>query len=130
MEAFLQSVPARIGVWWGGWWGQGDSGWGLRWVIHGQDQTGAPDCHFMVRQAELVIQTFIRRATPGADGGGAFAVDGVGSRRICVDGDVGIHGAHVGIVQDEVRVIVVELTFILVGREGKGGGGGSKGMKS
>lgn len=130
LEAFLQSVPTRIGVWWRGGWRQGDSGWRLRWVIHRQDQTGAPDCHFVVPQAELVIQTFIRRAAPSAVGGGTFAVDDVRSRRIRVDGDVGVHGAHVGVVQDEVRVIVMERTLILVGREGKGGGGGSKGMKS
>lgn len=61
-----------------------------------------------------MIQTFITQAAPGAVGGGSIAVDGVGSRCVCADGDIGIHGAHVGIVQDEVRVIVVELTFILV----------------
>lgn len=47
VQAFSQSVPARVGAWWGGWWGQGDCGRGLHWVIHGQYQAGAPDCHLM-----------------------------------------------------------------------------------
>lgn len=116
--AFLQSVPARVRVWWGRWGGQGDSGWRVHWVIHGQDQAGAADCHFIFCQGKLVIQAFISWTPGSAGGGGAFAVDGAGPRRICADGDIGIHGAHTGIVQDEVRLIIMELTFILVYREG------------
>lgn len=74
-----------------------------------------------------MIQTLIRRAAPGAGGGGTLAVDGVGPRGVRADGDVGVHGAHAGIVQDEVGVVVVELTFILVRGKGKGGGKKRKG---
>lgn len=49
VRAFLQSVPARVGAWRGGWRRQGDGGRGLHWVIHGQDQAGAPDRHFVFR---------------------------------------------------------------------------------
>lgn len=35
VQVFLQSVPAWVGAWRRGWWGQGDSGRGLHWVIHG-----------------------------------------------------------------------------------------------
>lgn len=115
MRAFLQSVPARVGAWWGGRRGQGDSGRVLHWIIHGQDQTGPPDRHFVFRQGEVVIQTFVRRATRGV-----LAVDGAGSGCVCADGDVSVHGAHVGVIQDEVRVVIVKLPFILVC--GKGGG--------
>lgn len=58
-----------------------------------------------------MIQTFI---SSGASGGGAFAVDRTGSGGVCADSDVGVHGAHVGIIQDEVRVVIMELTFILI----------------
>lgn len=107
-------MPARVGAWWGGRGRQGDSGWRVHWVIHGQDQAGAADRHFIFRQGELVIQAFIRRTPTG----GALAVDGAGSGRVCADCDVGVHGAHAGIVKDEVRVIVMELTFVLVCGEG------------
>lgn len=78
-----------------------------------------------------MIQTFIGRAAPSAGGGGALTVDGAGSGGIRADGDVSVHGAHAGIIQDEVRIIVVELTFILVCGKGKTGRGGGeeKGMK-
>lgn len=101
-------------MWWGGWGRQGDSGLRVHWVIHGQDQTGAPDRHFIFRQGELVIQAFIRRTPASAGSGGALSVDGARSGRVCADGDIGVHGAHTRIVQDEVRLIVVELTFVLI----------------
>lgn len=110
LQVFLQSVPAWVRAWRGGWWGQRDSGRGLHRVIHGQNQAGAPNCHFVFCQGELVIQTFVGWPTPS---GGALAVDGVGSRSVRADGDVSEHGAHVGVIQDEVRIIVMELTFIL-----------------
>lgn len=113
VQAFSQSVPARVGAWWGRRRGQGDCDWGLDWVIHGQDQAGAPDRYFVFCQCEFVIHTFIRWAAPGA--GRTLVVDGVGSGGVRADSDVGIHGAHAGIVQDEVRVVVAELTFVLIG---------------
>lgn len=65
---------------------------------------------------ELLI--LLRRATACVGGGGALAIGAVGSRHAGADGDVGIYGAHVGIVQDEVRVVVMELTFILMRKSG------------
>lgn len=117
MRVVLQSVPARVGAGRGGRRRQGDGGRGLDRVIHGQNQAGAPDCHFVFRQGELVIQSFIKRTYPGAGSGGALAVDGAGSGRVCADCDVGVHGAHAGVVQDEVRVVVVELAFVLRGNK-------------
>lgn len=117
VRAVLQSVPARVGAGRGGRRRQGDGDRGLDRVIHGQDQAGAPDCHLVLRQGELVIQSFVERASPGAGGGGALAVDGAWSGRIRADCDVGIHGAHAGVVQDEVRVVVVERAFVLRGNK-------------
>jgi len=53
-----------------------------------------------------VVQTVVRGPCAGG------AVDGAAG---CVhaDGDVGVHGVHAGIVQDEVRVVVVEPAFVL-----------------
>lgn len=116
-------MPARVGARRGGWRGQGDSGRGLHWVIHGQDQAGAPDRHLVFRQGKLMIQSFVRWAATSAGGGGALAVDGAGSGGVRADGDVGVHGAHVSIVQDEVGVVVMELTFVLVSGNGKRGRG-------
>lgn len=121
--AFLQSVPVRFRARGGGWWRQGDGSRGLHGVIHGQDQPRSPDRHFVFCHGELVIQTFIERTytTPGAGGRGVLGVDGAGSGRVRADGDVGVHGAHAGIVQDEVRVVVMELTFILASGKRRGG---------
>lgn len=94
---------------WRGWRRQGDGGRRIRRVVHGQDQAGAPDCHLLFRQGEVVIQPFVGRAAPGR----AFAVDSVGSGGVRADSDVRVHGAHGGVVQDEVRILVVERTFIL-----------------
>lgn len=111
-------MAARVGARWRGRRGQGDGGGGLHGVVHGQDQAGAPDCHFVFRQSELVIHAFVERASPRAGGGGALAVDGAGSRGVRGDGDVGVHGAHAAVVQ--VGVVVVELTFILARGDGRG----------
>lgn len=73
----------------------------------------------MLSQSEVVIETLVERVASRAGGGGALGVDGAGARCIRADSDVSVHGAHVGIVQDEVGVIIVELTFILVSEEGK-----------
>lgn len=102
---FLQSVPVWVGAGRGGRRWQRDSGRQIRWVVHGEDQTGAPDRHLVFRQAELVV--LVRRTDAGAGGGGALPVDGAGARGVCADGDVGVHGADTGVVQDEVRVVVV-----------------------
>lgn len=88
MQAFLQSVPARVGAWRGGRWGQSDGGRELHWVVHRQDQSSAPDRHFVLRQGELVIQAII---APGTGGGGVLAVDGAGSGRVGADSDVSVH---------------------------------------
>lgn len=97
-ELFLQSVSARVGPRRGGRRRQGDGGRRLHGIIHGQDQAGAPDSNFVFRQGQLVIQTLIGRAAPGTRGGGALAVDGVRPRGVGADGDVGVHGAHAGVV--------------------------------
>lgn len=107
VRASLQSVSVRIRVWWGGWRGQGDGSWGLHRVVHGQNQSSAPDHQFVFTQSELLIQTVIRWAAPSATSGGALAVDGAGTGCIRADGDVSVHRAHVSIVQDEVRVIIM-----------------------
>lgn len=120
-------MPARVRAWRGGRRRQGDGGWRLHRVVHGQDQPGASDCDLMFSQGELVIQALVGRAPPGAGSGSTLAVDGAGAVRVCADGDVGVHGAHAGVVQDEVGVILVELAFILTGGEAKDEGGGRGG---
>lgn len=42
-----------------------------------------------------------------------LGVDGAGPGCVGADSDVGVHGADVGIVQDEVGVIVVKRPFVL-----------------
>ena len=116
MRAILQSVSARFGAWRGRRRREGDGGRRLGCVIHWQDEARAADGHVVFRQ--LVIQTFVELSFPGC--GGALGVDGAGSGRIRADGDVGVQGAHVGIVGDDVGVVVMELPFILVSGEGKG----------
>lgn len=118
-RTFLQSVPARFRARRGGGRRQGDRGRGLHGVVHGQDQARSPDRHLVLRQGELVIQAFVERApAPGA--GGTLRVDGAGPGGVRADGDVGVHGAHAGVVQDEVGVVVMELTFILGRRDRRG----------
>lgn len=108
-------MPAWVGVGRGGRRWQRDGGRRIHWVVHGEDQAGAPDRHFVFRQAELVV--LVGRTDARAGGGGALPVDGAGARGVCADGDVGVHGADAGVVQDEVRVVVVQLTFVLVSAE-------------
>lgn len=110
---FLQSVPAWVRAGWGGRWRrQRHGGRGIRWVVHGEDQAGAPDRHFVFRQAKLVV--LVGCTDTRAGGGGSLPVDGAGARGVCADSDVGVHGADAGVVQDEVRVVVMQLAFVLV----------------
>lgn len=116
--ASSQSVSARVGVWRGRRRGQGDCGRQVHRVVHGQDQTGAPDGHVVFRRGQLVVQSFVEQAAPGAGGGGAVTADGAGAGGVRADGDICVHGAHAGVVQDEVGVVVVELTLILRREDG------------
>lgn len=113
LAALLQSLSARIRVWRRQRRGQSDCSREVHRVIHGQDQAGAPDCHLMFHRRELLVQSFVKQADPGACGGGAVAVDGAGASVVGADSDVGVQGAHTGVIQDKVRIIIVELTFIL-----------------
>lgn len=108
-------MPAWVGAWRRGRRRQRDGGGRIQGVVHGQDQPRAPDGHLLLRQAQVVV--LVGGAHAGAGGGRALAVDGARAAGIRADGDVGVHGAHAGVVQDEVRVVVVQLAFILVGGE-------------
>lgn len=111
--ASSQPVSARVGVWRGRRRGQGDRGGRLHRVVHGQDQAGAPDGHVVFRRGQVALQAFIEQA-----GGGALAVLGAWAAGVRADGDVCVHGADAGVVQDEVRILVVELTFVLRREDG------------
>lgn len=117
VQTLLQSVPVGFRAGWGGRRREGDGGGGLRRVVHRQNEARAADCHVVLGQDELVSQAVVKRASPGA-GRGALGVDGAGAGLVGADGDVGVHGAHAGIVQNEVGV-VVKLLFVLVSGEGK-----------
>lgn len=118
VQPFLQSVPAGFRAGWRGWRWERDSSGGFHRVVHRQDEARAADRHVVLRQGELVSQTVAERASPGAGCGEAFGVDGAGAGRVCADGDVGVHGAHAGVVQNEVGVVMKPL-FILVRAKGR-----------
>lgn len=111
VAASSQSVSAGVRVWRGRRRGQGDCGGQVHRVVHGQHQPGAPDGHIVFCRGQIVVHSLVEGATPGA--GGALTVDGVRAAGVRADGDVRVHGAHAGVVQDEVGIVVVELTFIL-----------------
>ncbi|KAG7272020.1 hypothetical protein CRUP_004179 [Coryphaenoides rupestris] len=72
----------------------------------------------MFPEGQLPIQVVRPCGGPGAQGrptAAAAAVVAVGPKRVGSDGDVGVHGAGAGFVQDEVHVIVVETAFVLIG---------------
>lgn len=116
----LQSVSARVRVGRGRRRGQGDCGGQVHRVVHGQDQAGAPDGHLVFSRGKVMVQPFVEQSAPGAGGRGAVTADGAGAAGIRADGDVRVHGADAGVVQDEVGVIVVELTFVLGRRTNDG----------
>lgn len=119
--ACSQPVSARLGARRGRRRGQGDGGGQVRRVVHGQDQAGAPDGHLLLGRGQVLVQPLVPPAAPGAGRGGALPVDGAGAGGVGADGDVGVHGAHAGVVQDEVGVVVVQLTFILKGAKASEG---------
>lgn len=110
-------MSARVGAWRRGRRGQGDCGGRVHRVVHGQDQTGAPDGHVLLPRGQVVVQSLVQQA--GA--GGTVPADGARAAGVRADGDVGEHGAHAGVVQDEVGVVVVELTFVLRREDGEEG---------
>lgn len=119
VQSFLQSVPVGFRAGWRRWGWERDSSGGFHRVVHRQDEARAVDRHaVLLCHGEPVSQTFVERASPGAGCGEAFGVDGARAGRVRADGDVGVHGAHVGVVQNEVG-IVMKLLFVLVSGEGK-----------
>lgn len=101
-------MPVRFGEWGRGRRWEGDGCWGLQRVVHRQDKPRAADRHVSLRRVQLTIPAIFER--PGA---GVLGVDGAGPGCVGADGDVGVHGADVGVVQDEVGVIVVKRPFVL-----------------
>lgn len=119
VAASSQSVSARVGAWRRGWRGQGDRGGWVHRLVHGQDQTGAPDGYVLLPRGQIVVQSLVQQAAPGAGAGGAVPADGARATGVRADGHVCEHGAHAGVVQDEVGVVVVELTFVLRCEDGE-----------
>lgn len=120
VAASSQSVSARVGAWRRGRRGQGDRGGRVHRLVHGQDQTGAPDGHVLLPRGQIVVQSLVQQAAPSASTGGAVPADGARAAGVRTDGHVREHGAHAGVVQDEVGVVVVELTFVLRREDGEG----------
>lgn len=110
-----QSVSAWVGAWRRGRRRQRDGNGRVQGVVHGKHQPRAPNGHLVLGQAQIMV--LVGGAHAGAGGGRALAVDGAGAAGVRADGDVSVHGAHAGVVHDEVRVVIVELAFVLVGRE-------------
>lgn len=81
-------------------------------VIHGQHQARAPHHQLMIPIRQLPVQV-IRAGSAGKSRTAA----NVGPRGICTDCDVTVGQVDITIRQDEVRVVILQLTLILMRRK-------------
>lgn len=98
-------------MWRGGWRWEGDGARRLCRVVHRQNEACAADGHVLICQGELLVQTFVELASSGRKG--VLVVDGARAGGVGGHRDVGVHGAHAGVVHDEIRIIVMKLAFVL-----------------